>query len=293
MGGSRKRRILINTRKTGGSRPQPPDHHSGGERRRSTSFEHQNHERWLVSYADFITLLFAFFVVMFASTQSDKARAARVSDAVKKAFEDGHSFNTPAAIAKILGGAVDELGPGNIQMKGPGGAFRGNKNVQSEFDLTKPLETLSKKLEEEIKEGKVEVSLAPKGLVVSLKQAAFFPSGTDVIDPATFPVLEKIATTLNKVSNPVRVEGHTDSVPIHAPRFRSNWELSAARSIAMMELLADRFQVSYQRLAIIGYADTLPVSANDTPEGRARNRRVDLVILSDYALAKTEPTQRR
>jgi chemotaxis protein MotB len=126
---------------------------------------------------------------------------------------------------------------------------------------------------------------------VSLKQAAFFPSGTDVVEPATLPTLEKVAGALKAVSNPVRIEGHTDSLPIHTARFRSNWDLSAARSIAIMEEMSSRFQISPQRLAIAGYADTVPVADNDTPEGRARNRRVDLVILNDYALARTEPAK--
>ena len=133
--------------------------------------------------------------------------------------------------------------------------------------------------------------MTPRGIVVSLKQAAFFPSGTDAVDLATMPTLEKVAGALKAVSNPVRIEGHTDSMPIHTPRFRSNWDLSAARSIAIMEVLSSRFEIPPQRLAIAGYADTVPVADNDTPEGRARNRRVDLVILNNYALAKTEPAQ--
>ena len=106
------------------------------------------------------------------------------------------------------------------------------------------------------------------------------------------PTLEKVAGALKDVSNPVRIEGHTDSVPIHTPRFRSNWDLSAARSIAIMEATVEplsRFLLD--RLSIAGYADTVPVADNDTPEGRARNRRVDLVILNNYALAKTEPAK--
>ena len=116
--------------------------------------------------------------------------------------------------------------------------------------------------------------------MVSLKQTAFFPSGGDEIDPATYPIMEKLATALKEVSNPLRVEGHTDSVPIHSARFRSNWELSAARSIAMMELLCKRFGIDEKRLAIVGFADTSPEASNDTPEGRAKNRRVDIVILN-------------
>ena len=254
--------------------------------------EHENHERWLVSYADFITLLFAFFVVMFASSQTDKSRAKQVSEAVQKALEEGHSVSLPPAVARVLGGTVDDKGQGNAQMKGPGGAQKSAKEAQPEvMELSASLQTLSAQLEEEIKQGKVEVSMTPRGLVVSLKQAAFFPSGTDVIDPATAPSLEKVAGALKAVSNPIRIEGHTDSVPIHTARFRSNWELSAARSISIMELLAERFQIAHERMAIAGYADTMPVDANETPEGRARNRRVDLVLLNNYAIAKTEPAK--
>ena len=133
--------------------------------------------------------------------------------------------------------------------------------------------------------------MTPRGIVVSLKQAAFFPSGTDVVDPATMPTIEKVAGALKAVENPIRIEGHTDSIPIHNPRFRSNWDLSAARSIAIMFVLSSRFDISPQRMSIAGYADTVPVADNDTPEGRARNRRVDLVILNNYALAKTEPAK--
>src|ERR1700685_1128195 len=94
--------------------------------------EPENHERWLVSYADFITLLFAFFVVMFASSQTDKARAKQVSQAVEKALDDGHTISVPAAVARVLGGTVDDKGQGNAMMKGPGGAQRAITNAPEE-----------------------------------------------------------------------------------------------------------------------------------------------------------------
>ena len=254
--------------------------------------EHENHERWLVSYADFITLLFAFFVVMFASSQTDKSKAKQVSEAVEKALKEGSSVSIPPAVAKVLGGTVDDKGQGNAQMHGPGGAQKAAKEEQQQvMELSISLKTLSGQLEEEIKQGKVEVSMTPRGIVVSLKQAAFFPSGTDAVEVATMPTLEKVAKALQAVSNPVRIEGHTDAIPIHTLRFRSNWDLSAARSIAIMEVLSSRFGIAAQRVAIAGYADTVPVADNDTAEGRARNRRVDLVILNNYALAKTEPVK--
>jgi chemotaxis protein MotB len=120
--------------------------------------------------------------------------------------------------------------------------------------------------------------------VVSLRQATFFPSGEDTIDPATYASLQKVATAICQLPNPVRLEGHTDAVPIHTARFRSNWDLSAARAIAVLELLTTRFNVPLQRLAIAGYAETIPIAANDTEEGRARNRRVDIVILNRQQL---------
>jgi chemotaxis protein MotB len=123
-----------------------------------------------------------------------------------------------------------------------------------------------------------------RGLVVSLRQATFFPSGEDTIDPATYSSLQKVATAISQLPNPVRLEGHTDAIPIHTARFRSNWDLSAARAIAVLDLLTARFKVPVQRLAIAGYAETIPIAANDTDEGRARNRRVDIVILNRQQL---------
>ncbi len=253
--------------------------------RRRHSDSHENHERWLVSYADFITLLFAFFVVMFASSQTDKSKAKQISEAVEKALADGKSLGVPPAVAKILGGTVDDKGQGNAQMKGPGGAQRATKETPPAdvVELMPSLKALSATLKQEIKDGKVEVNLEPRGLVVSLKQTAFFPSGADVIDPKTAPIVEKLAQALNAVSNPLRIEGHTDSQPIHTSRFRSNWELSAARAIAMMEMLAT-YGVDRSRVAITGFADNSPEASNDTPEGRAKNRRVDVVIMNHLAL---------
>lgn len=259
--------------------------------RRNKHVEHENHERWLVSYADFITLLFAFFVVMFASSQTDKQKAAAVAAAVTRALENGNSFGLQPMVAKILGGTVDDKGQGNAQMRGPGGAQKSAKEAPplEVMELTPSLKAITKALEQEIRAGKVEISVQPRGLVVSLQQAAFFPSGEDVVDPKTYPTIDRLAALLKQVPNSIRVEGHTDSVPIHNPRFRSNWELSAARSIAVMELLTKRCGIAYDRVAIVGYAETMPVAPNDTAEGRARNRRVDLVLLNQYALQKEPP----
>jgi chemotaxis protein MotB len=124
--------------------------------------------------------------------------------------------------------------------------------------------------------------------VVTLPQATYFPSGQDTIDPKTYPIIAKLATAVQKLPNQVRLEGHTDSIPIHNAKFRSNWDLSAARSIAMLDLLATRYRVPRERLAIAGYADNVPTRSNQTVEGRAQNRRVDLVIVNRFGLT-SEP----
>ena len=253
--------------------------------------DHENHERWLVSYADFITLLFAFFVVMFASSQTDKAKAKQVADSVKEAIEDG---GIKATVKEVLGGTVDDKGKGNAQFRGPGGVMKVKNPPKSEeeekpkpgqpAELLPSLNYLNKELEQAIKDGKVEVHLEPRGLVISLRQAAFFPSGEDSIAPETFPTVQKIAEVIDKLPNVVRLEGHTDAIPIHTARFESNWELSAKRAIAMMRLLTGNFGLPKDRFAIAGYAETAPVDDNDTPDGRAHNRRVDIVILNQQAL---------
>jgi chemotaxis protein MotB len=242
---------------------------------RKKTQEHENHERWLVSYADFITLLFAFFVVMFATSQTDKAKAQAVSNSVKRALE-GESLKSVVAI--VLG-AKDQTWD-----KGPGGSVppvKIEEKTKGEIaELLPSLEVLSKELEQEIKSGQLQISMGPRGLVISFTQAALFPSGEELIAQSTYPSIQKIAGAINKVPNPIRLEGHTDAVPIHNSRFRSNWELSAARSIALLELL-NSFGVSRERMSIAGYADTAPLDLSDTPEGRQKNRRVDLIILNE------------
>jgi chemotaxis protein MotB len=261
----------------------PPRKVRSEMRRRRTEEAPQNHDRWLISYADFITLLFALFVVMFATSQADRGKAQQVSDSVRQALDHG---GVPAAVHEILGGTVDDKGKGNAMNRGPGGSRAVKPSTEvapqkvSVTDLMPSMQYLTKELAQEIKDGKVDVHLESRGLVISLRQAAFFPSGGDEIALETFGSLAKIAETIRQLPNPIQLDGHTDSIPIHNGRYRSNWELSAARSIAMLELFCVHYGLPRNRFAIAGYADTSPVDSNDTPEGRGHNRRVDLIILN-------------
>lgn len=249
----------------------------------------ENHERWLVSYADFITLLFAFFVVMFASSQTDKGKAQQFSEAMKEALEQGRFSR---AIADILGGAPGEKGKGNAQLRGPGGQSKLSSENQPEgpqAELRKAQQELQKQLANEISADQMKVALEDRGLVISFQQAAFFPSGTDEIPVSTYPAVRKVAELIRGLPNPVRCEGHTDAVQVKKDAtFQSNWELSAARSIAMMELIVACCEVPRARFSIAGYADNAPAASNDTEGGRERNRRVDIVILSELG-TKAEP----
>lgn len=219
-----------------------------------------SHDRWLVSYADFITLLFAFFVVMFAVSQPDKGKVKVMSESVR------------AALGSRQGKAPVTTVPPEIHPP----------------DLTQYRDALQLALDSELRTGKLQMKLEGRGLVISMREATFFASGDEAIAPASMPIVGKIAAVVAAMPNPVRLEGHTDSRPIHTSRFRNNWELSSARSIAMLELLRDRFHIPQSRMAVAGYADNSPTDSNDTEEGRAHNRRVDLVLLSPDA-RRSEP----
>jgi chemotaxis protein MotB len=263
--------------------------------RRHKHEAHENHERWLVSYADFITLLFAFFVVMFASGQTDKSKAKQVSESVKEALENGGITPT---IAAILGGTIDDKGAGSAQRKGPGGSeAKADPRREGAIEDLKPaLAQLTSLLKIDIERGKVQLDLQARGLVISLREAAFYASGDDQVLPQSFPMIAKLAGVVKTLPNPMRLEGHTDSVPISNTRFRSNWELSAARSIRMLELLDTSYGIPASRMAVAGYADTMPMASNETDEGRAKNRRVDVVLLNAKGLASepaAKPTEKQ
>lgn len=254
--------------------------------RRKRQSRPENHERWLVSYADFITLLFALFVVLFASTRSDKTRVKAVSQAIENALKNGtmssaisNRVNTPSRDKPTS----KSLPPDQAAKNTPEAAAA----VQ---DLSKPLDVLKSTLQEEVGNGSVRLALEGRGLVIELEAGAFFPSGGATLGSGAYPTVKKVAAVLNTLPNALRLEGHTDSLPINNARFQSNWELSAARSIAMLRFLNEQFSVATERMAIVGYADTEAIDSNETEAGRERNRRVDIVILSSRGM-QSEPAR--
>ena len=233
-------------------------------RRRHRRQRHTNHERWLVSYADFITLLFAFFVVMYSAAQLDKRRAGQLATAIQTAFRQYGSLPPQPA---DVGGLAAHGVPTNLPV--------GNTEPDDFNLLRKRVEDA---LAEEIASGEVGVRVTAEGLVISLREVGFFDSGSAEIRSSSRPAFDRLAAVLQSASSDLRIEGHTDNVPINNSRFSSNWDLSTARATAAIRLLMTKYNFAPQRLAASGYAEYRPIASNATAEGRSTNRRVDIVV---------------
>jgi chemotaxis protein MotB len=252
-----------------------------------------------VSYADFVTLLFAFFVVMFATANADRGKAGTVAAAVRAALDQGQVSDVVRALSNASGkvdgkqesSAMSQMASSNTERDlSPDKEQHAARMAQALLELLPSMELLEKELKPEIQKGTVELHMEPRGLAISFKQAALFDSGSSGLKQSSIPTIGKVGAALLKVPNDVRLEGHTDDIPIHNNQFNSNWDLSAARAIAVLEVLDRQFHVPRTRMAIGGYADVAPIASNDTEAGRARNRRVDVVILSELG-ASAEPIQ--
>lgn len=266
--------------------------------RRRRSPAHANHDRWLVSYADFITLLFAFFVVLYASAQVDQRKVGRLALAIQVAFQELGVF--PASTTKI---------PMNVDEPMPFSTVQAIENARRNTELgrisSSPLDSLSASSEEanittlqaelqqalrhEIATHSIALHRETEGLVISLREFGFFDSGSAALRPSALPALDRIASILALRTCRLRIEGHTDNVPIHTAQVTSNWELSTARSTELVRLLIERYRFAPERLSAAGYAQFHPIASNDTPQGRAQNRRVDVVILSEHLVRSDIP----
>ena len=242
--------------------------------RRLARNAHVNHERWLVSYADFVTLLFAFFVVLYASAQVDRQRALQLSDAIKSGFQQLGLFEQERP-------GVPATGPRRPATQVTKSADAGkDSGVASASDFANLRRELEQALAPQIERKEVALHLERDGLVVTLREVGFFDSGSADMKPGAKKAFARLAEILRTHSCTLRIEGHTDNVPIHTAQFASNWELSTARASGLVRSLANTYGISPALLSAAGYAEFRPASANDTTLGRAQNRRVDLVILN-------------
>jgi chemotaxis protein MotB len=255
---------------------------------------HANHERWLVSYADFITLLFAFFVVLYASSQVDKKKVGKLALAIQVAFQEMGVFQAsttevpiditepmPFSTAQAINNTERTGSLARIASHPEGSPGTGAENG----DLAQLQAQLEIILAAEIQRKEIALRSEPDGLVISLREAGFFESGSAKMKSTSQAAFDRIASMLRAGDYRLRIEGHTDNAPIHNAQFPSNWELSTSRSTEIVRLLIVRDGYGPDRLSAAGYAEFHPVSNNLTAEGRGANRRVDIVILG-----KPQPT---
>jgi chemotaxis protein MotB len=230
-------------------------------KKRGHSEEHENLERWLLTYADLITLLLAFFIMLYSLSKNDAQRYHEIASYLKAIFSGGTGI--------LEGGALQ--GGGAIEIP----------------DLVARKEEIAKRLYEQISEAisgtEVErtFSVTPdeRGITIRVLDRTFFDEGKADLKERAKKILDSVAPTLLGLKNHIRIEGHTDNVPINTSEFRSNWELSVRRATEVIRYLIERHKLPPERLSASGYSEFRPIAPNDTPEGRALNRRIEIIIL--------------
>jgi len=240
--------------------------------RRRSPEEHENHERWLVSYADFITLLFAFFVVMYSISSVNEGKYKILSDSLVGVFSQADRSVKPIPIGEERPRTTE---PDISQVDDPSGeSSAGNPTLD-------PLELIAQGMREAFGDLIANEQLTVRGnelwIEIELNSSLLFPSGDALPNDQAFQLIDKVAGILAPFDNPIHVEGFTDNLPISTDKFPTNWELSAARAGSVVRMLAAQ-GVNPSRLAAVGYGEFQPVADNATTEGRSRNRRVILVV---------------
>ena len=249
-----------------------------GRRRRHEADEHENHERWLVSYADFITLLFAFFVVMYALSSINEGKYRIMSDSISSAFRSipGSTSGGQVAINTSINQPISIAIP---TKRLPPNVKTDATQVVKRDRLRNMAKDINKALAPLVDEGKVKVTEGALGITVDINASVLFAPGDARLDLGAVRALAAVAQILAPTDFPIIVEGHTDNTPINTAQFPSNWELSGMRASSVVRLFIET-GVDGRRLTATGYADQRPLADNATAEGRQRNRRVAITIES-------------
>lgn len=253
--------------------------------RRQARYPTENVDRWVVSYADFITLLFAFFVVMYAVSSVNDGKYRVLSQSLRATFGEvvAEQPGGLEAVLEQMQEVREQSADAADATDGQPGLAPGEGVLPPEITAEDILDyiqsTLRNALGGDLAEGKLQLTETQRGVELEFNSQLLFDSASAVLDQQYRPVLIEIAEILGTMDNAIDVEGFTDDVPIETERFPSNWELSAARAVAVIRLLAEK-GVEPSRMVAVGYGPHRPAASNDTAEGRARNRRVIIVIRS-------------
>jgi len=230
-------------------------------RRKRKPEEHENLERWLITYSDLITLLLAFFIMMYTFSKHDSEKYKELTGHLKSIFTGGSSV----AAAGAATGSV----PFDVSLKKPGAAQDVKERLEEEIRKLAGTDALDKK---------ISVITDERGIVIRVLDEAFFDLGKADLKPGAKRTLDTIAPVISAAPNPLRVEGHTDDIPISTPEFRSNWELSVRRATEVVRYLIEKHDLSPRRISAVGYAEYHPVAPNDSAENRSRNRRIEIIV---------------
>jgi chemotaxis protein MotB len=237
--------------------------------------EHENHERWLVSYADFITLLFAFFVVLYSTSRVDNKKMVQVVNSIKFAmhFKGSGGIDKP----NLFEGPPTDGGRCVSQPNGTEQRQRLRRRQQVE-ELRKRIELRLRRILQTRPENYVQLDVEHDHMAVRLSASHFFDQNQAAIRPEMIPVLDVIAAEMVAMKLPMRVEGHTDETRVGGQRYRDNWDLSASRAAAVASYIQHAHNMDGKLLGAAGYGSSRPLGDNKTDAGREANRRVELLI---------------
>ncbi|MBU3696405.1 flagellar motor protein MotD [Dechloromonas sp.] len=255
--------------------------------RRRREEEHENHERWLVSYADFITLLFAFFVVMYAISSVNEGKYRVLSNSLVNAFKNTTGQPGGQPISVIQGAPVLPPKPIAKPERLPDTKKTDELKAERRSKMKNVADEIMDALQPLVAQGKVRLLETSRGVTIEINDSILFPAGQAKLQVASINAMMAIAQVLSSSDFPITIEGHTDNIPISTPQFPSNWELSAMRATTVLRLFNEG-GVGAERLTAIGYGETRPIETNTSLEGRARNRRVSILIDSNRPEEPTE-----
>jgi chemotaxis protein MotB len=228
-------------------------------RNKNSEDDHENLERWLLTYSDLITLLLAFFIIMYSISQVDLNKFKSVARALNVVL-DGRDRHQEA-------GWGNSYSTGKIRHRDPRGDL---------LALKQSIDNIASKMKMDLE---ISTQLQKRGLVIHISESAFFDPGKADLKPQAMQIIDLLAVELLKIQNQTRIEGHTDNLPINTPKFPSNWELSTARATNCLRYLVEKHKFPPERISALGYAEYRPIATNSTVEGRSKNRRVDIVVL--------------
>jgi chemotaxis protein MotB len=229
--------------------------------RRKSEEDKENLERWLLTYADLITLLLAFFVMLYVFSKQDSRKYDAMTMQLKAIFSGG-------AGVVVEGGRT---GSQTIEA-----ASEGPSEIQIRRELEKQIKEITQPGSQE---NNISVITDERGIVIRIMDKAFYDTGKADLKEKARAALDKIAPVIKTLPNEIRIEGHTDNVPISTQEFRSNWELSTRRATEVVRYLVEKGEISPKRISAAGYAEYRPVAENDSEENRALNRRIEIIVV--------------